>query len=90
MCAVLCFLLHVALALCTRHFDLTLTWEKGAPDGFERDMFKINGQFPGPVIDLNEGDDVVVKVNNLTPHNTTLHYHGNSARDPIPPLLILD
>jgi FtsP/CotA-like multicopper oxidase with cupredoxin domain len=76
MSLILCILLQAALAVCTRHFDLTLTWEKGAPDGVQRDMFKINGQFPGPPLELNEGDDVVVKVKNMSPYNTTLHYHG--------------
>ncbi|KAI1636111.1 multicopper oxidase [Biscogniauxia mediterranea] len=60
----------------TRHFDLTLTWEKGAPDGYERDMFKINGQFPGPLLEMNEGDDVVILVRNESPYNTSIHYHG--------------
>ncbi|KAI0015568.1 multicopper oxidase [Xylariomycetidae sp. FL0641] len=60
----------------TRHFALTLTWEKGAPDGYEREMFKVNGQFPGPALEVDEGDNVVVVVKNLSPYNTTLHYHG--------------
>ncbi|KAI0594230.1 multicopper oxidase [Biscogniauxia sp. FL1348] len=60
----------------TRRFELTLTWEKGAPDGFERDMFKINGQFPGPLLEINEGDDVVILVINESPYNTSIHYHG--------------
>jgi hypothetical protein len=41
-------------------FPLTLTWEKGAPDGFERDMIFMNGQFPGPTLELNEGSYVEV------------------------------
>ncbi|ORY55894.1 multicopper oxidase [Pseudomassariella vexata] len=60
----------------TRHYDLALTWEYGAPDGFGRKVFKINGQFPGPTLELNEGDHVVVHVKNLTPYSTTVHYHG--------------
>jgi FtsP/CotA-like multicopper oxidase with cupredoxin domain len=41
-------------------FPLTLTWEKGAPDGFERDMILMNGQFPGPTLEMNEGASVEV------------------------------
>jgi hypothetical protein len=41
-------------------FPLTLTWEKGAPDGFERDMIFMNGQFPGPTLEMNEGSYVEV------------------------------
>ncbi|KAI5920541.1 multicopper oxidase [Camillea tinctor] len=39
-------------------------------------MFKINGQFPGPLLEMNEGDDVVILVKNESPYNTTIHYHG--------------
>lgn len=59
-----------------RRFDLTLTWEKGAPDGVERNVFKVNGQFPGPTLEFSEGDSVVIRVKNLTPFNTSIHYHG--------------
>jgi FtsP/CotA-like multicopper oxidase with cupredoxin domain len=41
-------------------FPLTLTWEKGAPDGFERDMILMNGQFPGPTLEMKEGANVEV------------------------------
>lgn len=57
-------------------FDLTLTWEAYAPDGFERDMILVNGQFPGPLLELTEGDDVLVNVHNEMPFNTTVHFHG--------------
>jgi FtsP/CotA-like multicopper oxidase with cupredoxin domain len=63
----------------TKHFDLTLTWENGAPDGYEREMFKINGQFPGPTLEIDEGDDVVILVKNDSPYNTTIHYHGMTS-----------
>lgn len=76
MSTILCILLQVAVAACSRHFDLTLTWETGAPDGIQRDVFKINGQFPGPTLEVNEGEDVVVKVRNSSPFNTSVHYHG--------------
>lgn len=45
----------------TVRFPLTLTWEKGAPDGFERDMILMNGQFPGPTLEMNEGANVEVR-----------------------------
>jgi hypothetical protein len=41
-------------------FPITLTWEKGSPDGFERDMIFMNGQFPGPPLEINEGATVEV------------------------------
>ena len=59
-----------------RLFELILTWGKGAPDGFERDMILINDQFPGPTLEMNQGDDVEILVHNQLPFNTTIHYHG--------------
>jgi len=60
-----------------RTFDLTLTWESHAPDGFAREMVLINGQFPGPLLEINQGEDVEVRVHNKMPFNTTVHYHGS-------------
>ncbi|KAK7924341.1 multicopper oxidase-domain-containing protein [Apiospora marii] len=65
----------------TKKYELTITWEKGAPDGVERELFKVNGQFPGPVIEMNEGDNVEIKVMNKSPFNTTVHYHGIEQKD---------
>lgn len=42
------------------HFDLSLTWEMGAPDGNVREMIFMNNQFPGPELRLDQGDDVEV------------------------------
>lgn len=61
----------------TRQYRLELTWQQGAPDGFQRELIHINGQFPGPTIEANEGDWVEVEVVNNMPYNTTIHYHGN-------------
>ncbi|KAG4414496.1 hypothetical protein IFR04_012373 [Cadophora malorum] len=35
--------------------------KKGAPDGFERDMIFTNGQYPGPTLNIQEGDNVEVR-----------------------------
>lgn len=45
------------------HFDVNLTWQKGAPDGNVREMIFINDQFPGPELRLDQGDDVEVRLN---------------------------
>lgn len=58
------------------HFELDLTWRVGAPNGQEREMIFINGQFPGPPMVLNQGDDVTVTVINHLPFNTSVHFHG--------------
>lgn len=56
--------------------DWTITWEPGAPNGQERQMIKINDQFPGPTILCDEDDDVQITVHNKMPFNTTVHWHG--------------
>lgn len=45
-------------------------------DGFQREVYLINGQQPGPLIDVDEGDDVEVFVRNELSIETTLHWHG--------------
>ncbi|AEO69834.1 4c3f7579-281f-413b-9b04-61e62d660a29 [Thermothielavioides terrestris] len=57
-------------------FDLTLTWETHAPDGRSREMILVNGQFPGPTLEIDQGDEVLVRVHNQMPFNTTVHFHG--------------
>jgi laccase len=38
------------------------------------DIIAVNGQLPGPAIEVNEGDDVVVNVINASPYNLTIHW----------------
>ncbi|KAJ5665238.1 Multicopper oxidase type 2, partial [Penicillium maclennaniae] len=40
------------------HFDLNLTWQKGAPDGNAREIIFMNDLFPGPELRITQGDDV--------------------------------
>lgn len=61
----------------TVHYELDITNGTVAPDGIERIAFLINGQMPGPPIEANWGDTIVVKVNNkLTANGTSIHFHG--------------
>jgi FtsP/CotA-like multicopper oxidase with cupredoxin domain len=66
-----------------RTFDLTLTWQKAAPDGVSRDMLLVNGQYPGPLLEINQGEEVWILVHNLSPYNTTMHYHGTNFWTPV-------
>lgn len=44
-------------------------------------VFAINNQFPGPIINVTEGDAVVVRVTNMVPRDSiSLHFHGLSMR----------
>ena len=48
----------------------------GNPDGVFRPMLTIDGQFPGPMIECNEGDTLVIEVENLSVNATSIHFHG--------------
>ncbi|EOA85322.1 uncharacterized protein SETTUDRAFT_163983 [Exserohilum turcica Et28A] len=61
----------------TVKYHLTITNTTGAPDGFERPMLLINGQYPGPTIFADWGDDLEITVTNSLENNGTgLHWHG--------------
>jgi FtsP/CotA-like multicopper oxidase with cupredoxin domain len=48
-----------------------------APDGIERVVLTVNGTVPGPTIEANWGDDIVVHVtNNLANNGSGIHWHG--------------
>ncbi|KAM7527618.1 hypothetical protein LguiB_031028 [Lonicera macranthoides] len=39
-------------------------------------IITVNGQFPGPTLDVRNGDTLVVEVLNSSPNNVTIHWHG--------------
>ena len=51
-----------------------------SPDGVERWAILVNGQSPGPKIEANWGDEIIVHVKNSMPetdlNGTTIHWHG--------------
>ncbi|KAF2755020.1 multicopper oxidase [Pseudovirgaria hyperparasitica] len=59
-----------------RIYDWTITDVELNPDGVFRPMVVINGQFPGPMIECNEGDTIVVNVRNEAVNATSIHWHG--------------
>jgi FtsP/CotA-like multicopper oxidase with cupredoxin domain len=68
----------------TRRYDFTIARGLAAPDGYERHMLLINGQFPGPRIEANWGDWIEVKVTNKIEspaEGTALHWHGMLQRE---------
>ncbi|KAF4631995.1 hypothetical protein G7Y89_g6136 [Cudoniella acicularis] len=61
----------------TVSYHLEITNTTMAPDGYERLVMAINGQYPGPTIYANWGDTVSVTVQNSLQHNGTgIHWHG--------------
>ncbi|KAJ5665202.1 Multicopper oxidase type 2 [Penicillium maclennaniae] len=57
--------------------DWNITWVNASPDGFERPVIGINGQWPCPQIDVDLGDRLIVDVyNGLGNQSTGIHWHG--------------
>ncbi|KAI1107601.1 putative multicopper oxidase [Jackrogersella minutella] len=59
-----------------RTYDWIILDKEGDPDGVAKPMITINGRFPGPLIEVNEGDVVEVVVHNSVSNSTTIHWHG--------------
>lgn len=59
-----------------REYEWTITNGEGNPDGVHKPMMFINNQFPGPLVEMNEGDTLVVKLINKASNATALHWHG--------------
>ncbi|KAK8251226.1 laccase-1 precursor [Phyllosticta capitalensis] len=58
-------------------YDLEITNITLAPDGFERLVLAVNGQYPGPVLQADWGDTMVVNVrNSMRDNGTSIHFHG--------------
>ncbi|CAL4912019.1 unnamed protein product [Urochloa decumbens] len=42
----------------------------------QRSIMTVNGQFPGPTVEISEGDSLIVRVINRGRYNVTVHWHG--------------
>jgi len=77
---ILCFFLifgnfHNAEAR-NRHYKWEVKNEYRSPDCFKKLVITINGITPGPTIQAQEGDTVVVQLNNtLMTENLSIHWH---------------
>ncbi|KAI1326277.1 putative multicopper oxidase [Xylariaceae sp. FL0255] len=60
----------------TKVYSFVITDGEASPDGVLRPMMLINNQFPGPLIEVNENDRLVVHVENRASNATALHWHG--------------
>ncbi|KAI1137888.1 putative multicopper oxidase [Hypoxylon sp. FL0543] len=59
-----------------RSYDWIIIDKEGSPDGVVKTMMTINGQFPGPLLEVNEGDVLEVNVHNRASNSTAIHWHG--------------
>lgn len=53
----------------TRTYDWIISRSLVAPDGVLREMITVNGAFPGPSIEANVGDRIIVRVQNNLLHS---------------------
>ncbi|CAG8126824.1 unnamed protein product [Penicillium salamii] len=59
------------------YLEWNVTWVNASPDGFERPVIGINGEWPCPQIDVDVGDTLIVDVyNGLGNQSTGVHWHG--------------
>jgi FtsP/CotA-like multicopper oxidase with cupredoxin domain len=71
-----------------KQFELTAReaqWE--VEPGVQRTAFAYNGQVPGPIIRVTEGDRVRIILHNELPESTSIHFHGlntPNAMDGVP------
>ncbi|OCL11751.1 Ferroxidase [Glonium stellatum] len=58
-------------------FNWDIGWVNAAPDGFNRPVIGINGQWPLPKVEADLGDTIVVNIHNSLGNETTgIHWHG--------------
>jgi len=61
----------------TKTYDLTVSSATLKPDGVVKPGLVVNGGFPGPLIEANWGDWILINVkNDLPDEGTALHWHG--------------
>src|SRR5512135_2279331 len=74
------FLLALFPALClAEHREFNMTIDEvtiNVAPGFTTKVFAFNGQVPGPLIHVKEGDDLTIHVTNNTTLPHTIHWHG--------------
>lgn len=59
-----------------REFNWTVTQTWGAPGGNAKQLLLVNGISPGPLVEANVGDRILVHVTNKLDSRTAIHWHG--------------
>ncbi|RGP77015.1 putative multicopper oxidase [Fusarium longipes] len=68
---------HASRPPTTLVFNWTVTSGLRSPDGVQKQVYLVNEQFPGPIIEARSGDRIVVQVQNgLADEDVSLHWHG--------------
>lgn len=70
-------LLFLLIAADDRVFHFHAQYAFLAPDGYSRLVPTINGTIPGPQIEINKNDRLIVYVHNqMLMDNVAVHFHG--------------
>ncbi|KAJ3490762.1 hypothetical protein NLG97_g5718 [Lecanicillium saksenae] len=66
----------------TLTFQWNITSGYLSPDGTRKQIYLVNGKFPGPLIEARTGDHIIVQVTNSLPDDegVSLHWHGLQMR----------
>ncbi|CAG8556765.1 17604_t:CDS:2, partial [Racocetra persica] len=59
-----------------RVYDFLLNITNLSPDGVSRRVWTVNGQYPGPMILANVGDQIIINVTNQLGEPASIHSHG--------------
>ncbi|XP_073106221.1 putative laccase-9 [Elaeis guineensis] len=73
---VLCGLLAFPVLAMTRHYDFVIKEASYTRLCHTKKILTVNSQFPGPTIEAEKGDTILVRVHNLAGYNITIHWHG--------------
>lgn len=72
-----CSVLFTSAEAKIRHHKWELKYEFKSPDCFKKLVITINGRSPGPTINAEVGDTIVVELkNHLLTENVAIHWHG--------------
>ncbi|KAL5556394.1 hypothetical protein UlMin_038630 [Ulmus minor] len=64
-----------------RHYKWEVKYEFKSPDCFKKLAITINGRSPGPTIQAQQGDTIIVELkNSLLTENVAIHWHGIRQR----------
>ncbi|NOG73624.1 multicopper oxidase domain-containing protein [Roseicella sp. DB1501] len=69
-------LLVLAAPALAQRYDLTLEERTVNINGTDRPAVTVNGQFPGPLLRLREGEEAVIRVTNRMDKASSIHWHG--------------
>lgn len=73
---------HVSREAKTIFHRWTITSESRSPDGVKKNVYLVNGEFPGPLIECRSGDHLVIRVrNSLALEGVSIHWHGIQMRN---------